>query len=296
MNKCPNCHSTECPCVNYAEFPCDCPKQIPTRRFTSPNSPLPPDELDELQRCIEAANDLLRSLGNESDPNNKRQLQLHLLNLRGVCVKVKLKGGESRSEDKESDAGEGEAVIEKTGTLVTAGRNFIQLNILGNDVFILYERLILLSREDCPKHEQPKKEKVTIWRKYYLKWKKLFRDFHKWFFRYSREKLRITKHHLHDEQEFLHADRTNRRKLVLNFGDFVSKDPELVNLFFGLSLHMHLEHYLGKDIKVKTDDSRMMEGILYKVESERIKVKNSNKSKEINMNEICFLEIINNHP
>ena len=296
MNKCPNCHSTECPCVNYAEFPCDCPKQIPTRRFTSPNSPLPPDELDELQRCIEAANDLLRSLGNESDPNNKRQLQLHLLNLRGVCVKVKLKGGESRSEDKESDAGEGEAVIEKTGTLVTAGRNFIQLNILGNDVFILYERLISLSREDCPKHEQPKKEKVTIWRKYYLKWKKLFRDFHKWFFRYSREKLRITKHHLHDEQEFLHTDRTNRRKLVLNFGDFVSKDPELVNLFFGLSLHMHLEHYLGKDIKVKTDDSRMMEGILYKVESERIKVKNRNKSKEINMNEICFLEIINNHP
>ena len=296
MNKCPNCHSTECPCVNYAEFPCDCPKQIPTRRFTSPNSPLPPDELDELQRCIEAANDLLRSLGNESDPNNKRQLQLHLLNLRGVCVKVKLKCGVSRFGDKEPDAGEGEAVIEKTGTLITAGWNFIQLNILGNDVFILYERLISLSREDCPKHEQPKKEKVTIWRKYYLKWKKLFRDFHKWFFRHSREKLRITKHHKHDEQEFLHADRTTRRKLVLNFGDFVSKDPELVNLFFGLSLHMHLKHYLGKDIKVKTDDSRMMEGVLYKVESERIKVKNSNKSKEIIMNEICFLEVINNRP
>ena len=296
MNKCPNCHSTECPCVNYAEFPCDCPKQIPTRRFTSPNSPLPPDELDELQRCIEAANDLLRSLGNESDPNNKRQLQLHFLNLRGVCVKVKLKCGESRSEDKEADAGEGEAVIEKTGTLVTAGRNFIQLNSLGNDVFILYERLISLSREDCLKHKHPKKEKVPIWRKYFLKLKRLFQDCHKWFFQHSREKLRITKHHKHDEQEFLHAERTTRRKLVLNFGDFVSKDPELVNLFFGLTLHMHLKHYLGKDIKVKTDDNRMMEGTLYRVEPERIKIKNKDKSKEFNMDEICFLEIKHDHP
>lgn len=79
--------------------------------------------------------------------------------------------------------------------------------------------------------------------------------------------------------------------MVLNFGDFVSKNPELVNLFFGLSLHMHLKHYLGKDIKVKTNDHRMMEGTLVKVESEKVKVKNKDKSKEISWNEICFLEV-----
>lgn len=288
MNKCPNCHSTECPCVNYAEFPCDCPKTIPTRRFTSPNSPLPPDELDVLQRCIEAANDLLRSIGSESDPDNTRQLQLHFLNLRDVCVKVKLKCGEKKKSGKDA--------AEKIGVVVTAGRDFIQLNSLGNDVFILYDRLISLSREECPKHKHPDKEKVPRFKKYFGELKRFFQDWQKWFFPHSRVKLNIKKHHKHDEQEFLHADRTTRRKLVLNFGDFVSKDPELVNLFFGLTLHLHLKHYLGKDIKVKTDNQRMIEGTLFKVESERIKVKNGYESQKIEMNDICFLEVKHNHP
>ncbi|WP_455662260.1 hypothetical protein [Pradoshia sp.] len=283
MNKCPHCHRIDCPCVDYAEVPCDCPEKIPTKRFTSPNSPLPPDELDVLQRCIEAANDLLRSLGNESNPDNTRQLQLHFLNLEGVCVKVKLK-----CEVKKKS---GEDAVEKTGVVVTAGRDFIQINSLGNDVFILYERLISLSREDCPKHKHHEKEKVPRFKMYFWELKRFFQDWHKWFFLHSRVKLDIKKHHEHDEPEFLHADRTTRRKLVLNFGDFVAKDPELVNLFFGLSLHMHLKHYLGKDIKVKTDDHRMMEGTLFKVESERIKVKNRYKSKEFNMDELCFLEV-----
>ncbi len=289
MNKCPNCHSTECPCVNYAEFPCDCPENIPTRRFTSPNSPLPPDELDELQRCIEAANDLLRSLGNESDPDNTRQLQLHFLNLRGVCVKVKLTCGENK-ELEEGDA------VEKTGMLVTAGRDFIQLKSLGNDVFILYERLISLSREDCPKHKHHDKEKLPRFRKCFMKVKRFFQDWFKWFFPHSRVNLKITKYHKYDEQEFLHADRTTRRKLVLNFGDYVSKDHGLVNLFFGLSLDRHLQHYLGKDIKVRTDNQRMIEGTLFKIEPERIKVKNRDESQKIDINDICFLEVKHNHP
>lgn len=248
-----------------------------------------------LQRCIEAANDLLRSLGNESNPDNTRQLQLHFLQLEGVCIKVKLKCGDSKSEDKESCLGE--VGVEITGTFVTAGRNFIQLNVLGNDVFILYERLISISKEESKHHAKEKLDenrntrgvKISRFRKYFRKFKRFFRDCLRWFFPSSR--VKITKHHKHDEQEFLHADRTTRREMVLNFGDFVSKNPELVNLFFGLSLHMHLKHYLGKDIKVKTNDHRMMEGTLVKVESEKVKVKNKDKSKEISWNEICFLEV-----
>lgn len=298
MNKCPNCHSINCPCADYAAFPCDCPKKISTRRFTSPNSTLPPDKLEVLQRCIEAANDLLRSLGNESDPDNTRQLQLHFLRLEGVCVRVKLTCRESRSEDKEADLDED--VVEKTGTLVTAGRNFIQLNSLGNDVFVLYKRLISLSREECPRHKHHGEEKmnenrstreikVPRFKEYFRKFKGFFQDWRRWFLPHSRSE--IMKHHNHDEQAFLHADRTTRREMVLNFGDFVSKNPELVNLFFGLSLHRHLKHYLGKDIKVKTDDHRIVEGTLFKVELEKIKVKNRYQTKEIDWREICFLEV-----
>ncbi|WP_397429061.1 hypothetical protein, partial [Peribacillus simplex] len=137
---------------------------------------------------------------------------------------------------------------EQTGLLATAGRNFIQLKSVGKYVFILNERLISLSREEC-----------------------------------ETSKLQ--------EQEFIDADRSTRREMVLNFGDFVSKRPELVNLFFGIPLHVQLLQYLGKDIKVKTDDHNIIEGTLFEADEGKIQVENRNGPIEIDLNQICFLEI-----
>ena len=219
------------------EIPFHCPEKIPTRRFSSPNSPLPPEELDELQRCIEAANDLLRTLGNKSDPNNTRQLQLHFLSLQDVYVRMKIKCREEKTE-------------EKTGILATAGRNFIQLNSEGKNIFILNERIGSLEREVCETSEQ-------------------------------------------QEQELIEADQNTRRQMVLNFGDFVSKRPELVNLFFGNLLHLQLLNYRGKDVNVKTDDHHIIKGRLFEVDEGKIQVENRNGSTEINMDQICFLEVLN---
>ena len=109
MNSCSNCFNTSCTCEmqppvnprNLFGSPFDCRKQIKTRRFASANSPLTPEELDELQECIEAINDLLRSLGSRRDPNNTRQLQLHFLSLRGASVKAEIICGIEQLDDDE---------------------------------------------------------------------------------------------------------------------------------------------------------------------------------------------------
>jgi len=269
MSRCTKCKNKKCSCDDDCHCPEEsssstlsfekihdecfkslvkCPEGIPTRRFSSPNSPLPLDKLDELQLCIEEANDLLRSLGAESDPENKRQLQLHLLSLQGICIKAKIKCVIEEPNVEAEEITEVK-IEEKVGILATAGRNFIQLNSVGKHVFILYERIISLSRVDCEKLD-------------------------------------------HQEQAFIDADRCTRRELVLNFGDFVSKRPELVNLFFGLPLHIELLNYLGKDIRVETADNHVIVGTLFKVGRGRIQIENRNGPTEIIMYKICFLEVI----
>ena len=84
-----------------------------------------------------------------------------------------------------------------------------------------------------------------------------------------------------------------RREMVLNFGEFVAKRPGLVNLFFGIPLHIQLLNYLGEDVKVKTDNHHIIEGTLFEADEGKIRVENRNGPTEINMDQICFLEVIN---
>lgn len=300
MSSCSKCQSNSCVCNTIKvkdDFPCidltclhvdlfgspfDCKKQIPTPRFSSPNSPLPPRALDRLQRCIEEANDLLRSLGSESDPDNRRQLQLHFLSIRGadVILKVICEEQEIEEDEQEIEAvnrnrnnntrveiSEKEiepeltlkmnrnsktkrSIIEKKGKIFTAGRDFIQINQVGASVFVLYDRLISVARDECEHVKQP-------------------------------------------EQELIDVDRKVRRELAFNFGDFVSKKPELVNLFFGIPLFKQLKEFLGGDVKVKMFDEVIV-GTLVKVDEGSIQVLKKNDNKiEINLNEICFVKVFN---
>lgn len=237
MSQCPKCKRENCSCD---DLDCNlCPEQIPTRRFASANSPLPPRSLDELQECIEAANDLLRSLGNRRDPNNQRQLQLELLALQDICVKAEINCGRQKKR-------------EKIGILVTAGRDFIEINSSedGDLVFVLFNRLITIDRD------------------------------------------KSFKTNIHPEQDLIDADKCTKRELSLNFGEFVAKRPELINLFFGIPLHLYLLKFIGEEVKVKTDDETIMNTTLSNVEEGRIEVKGLDGTIGINMDEICFIEII----
>ncbi len=307
MSRCRECHSNSCGgnmSISKDEFPCidlscdhvdlfgspfDCKKQIPTPRFSSANSPLPPDELDRLQQCIEEANDLLRSLGSESDPDNRRQLQLHFLSIRGadvilkiICEELEIEENDQEIEgnDQEVEAVNSDrkqykkgkkvcgkeaetelslkisnsakrSIIEKKGKIFTAGRDFIQINQVGASVFVHYDRIISVRRDEC---EQVKQQ----------------------------------------EQELIGVDRKVRRELAFNFGEFVAKNPELVNLFFGIPLYKQMKEFLGEDVKVKTFNEDIV-GTLVKVEEGSIQVlkKDDGKEIQINLNEVCYIKVFN---
>lgn len=267
MNNCLNCFGDPCACemrppvdpMNLFGSPFDCRKQIKTRRFASANSPLTQEELDELQACIEAINDLLRSLGSESDPNNTRQLQLHFLSLRGEIVKAEIICGiEQQAEgavetavnrvDKLTNLDKRTCIerLEKKGKLATAGRDFIQINQVGSAVFILYSHLISITRDHYALEEH--------------------------------------------EPEFICANQTTRRELTFNFGEYVSKNPDYVNLFFGNPLYVQLKKFLGKDVKGKTGE-RCFGGTLVKVDEGTIRILNKKGEQDIHLDKICFIEV-----
>ena len=251
--------------VDLFGSPFDCPKQKRTRRFASPNSRLPQDELDRLQECIEMANDLLRSLGSERDRDNRRQLQLYFMELKGASVKAKI-ACIKRMQDEEDpiqamrqdidlpneemDAHEHKMkvdVIKKHGKIATAGRDFIQINPVGSFIFIPYNRLIFIKRDECDVPER--------------------------------------------EPEFLDADRKTRRELAFNFGEFVKKDPDLVNLFFGIPLFKQLKEFIGEDVKVRVGEY-ILSGLLVCVDEGSIQLQCRKEKIEVDMNDICFVEVL----
>jgi len=276
MSRCGKCRGNSCacnsvkPCENLTCLhedlfgsPFDCKKQIQTPHFSSANSPLTPKELDRLQREIEEANDLLRSIGSESDPDNKRQLQLYFLSIRGANVILKVICKEQEQEENEQETetinqslkknrncNKEKSIIEMKGKIYTAGRDFIQINEVGSSVFVLFDRLISVARDECEHVKQP-------------------------------------------EQELIDINRKVRRELAFNFGDFVSQKPELVNLFFGIPLFKQLKEFLGEEVEVKTFDEKII-GTLVKVDENSIQIYKKNDIEiEYNLNDVCFIKILN---
>lgn len=83
-----------------------------------------------------------------------------------------------------------------------------------------------------------------------------------------------------------------KRELLLNFGEFVVKRFELINLFFGIFFYLYFLKFFGEEVKVKIDDEIIMNVMLFEVEEGRIEVKGIDGIIGINMDEICFIEII----
>lgn len=99
------------------------------------------------------------------------------------------------------------------------------------------------------------------------------------------------KKHTHHEQEFFDTDPDTRRQLVFNFGDYVAKRRELVNLFFGLFLYKHLNNFKGKDIFVKTLDNNALRGVLTDSEEGRIEIVTKDGTKEVDLRSVSYIEV-----
>ncbi|MFC7684996.1 hypothetical protein [Ureibacillus sp. GCM10028918] len=211
--------------------------------------------MDFFQSCIEAANDLLRSLGSRSDEENTRQLQLHFLEMRGeiVTANILCECGRLRIDAEESpNLPKNDSAIETIcldGKIATAGRDFLQINQNGSAVFILYKNLLSIKMKDCI-------EEFDL------------------------------------EPEFIDADKNLRRKLAFNFGEFVSKDPNFINLFFGIPLFFMLKQFCGKDICIFTTEG-MVKGTLSAIDMDHVKLLNNRGEMNIDFDEVCYLKVIN---
>jgi hypothetical protein len=239
---CPERLPASAPDDNFCS-PFLCPEKIATPRFSSPNSPLPPEEFEKLMECIEAANELLRTIGNPNDPDNKRVLQLRLRELRGLLMQVTVACGNEQ--------------IQLVGTLKDAGRDFIQLETFGRFTFVLYERICSIRR-------------VTG----------------------------QTEEHGH-QPELIDLDTCSRRAIVLDFGRVVSCDPNLINIFFGLPLHLRLISFLGCRVEAKTENSgeeELIEGKLSDSQEIYIHVQTDSQLEQINFNKLCFIDVLFGHP
>ncbi|QCR32293.1 hypothetical protein [Lysinibacillus sp. SGAir0095] len=257
MEGCLNCHSSPCTCIQPKDLfgsPFYCQKRIRTRKFASPNSPLDKEELDDLQSCIEGANDLLRSLGNQRDEENTRQLQLHFLEMRGEIVSADI-----ICECESGDAEESSNILQNdrimfrnfclNGKIANAGRDFLQINQNGSAVFILYKNLLSIKKDDC-------KEEFEL------------------------------------DPEFIDAEKNLRRQLAFNFGEFVSKNPNFINLFFGIPLFFMLGQFCGKDIVIVTAQGQF-KGTLSGVDEDSIELVNKKGKFHLEFDEVCYLKVFN---
>lgn len=236
-------HSFNCPEFLPARVPndlfctpLDCPDRIPTPRFSSPNSPLPPEELADLKVCIEMANELLRTLGNPRDPANLTALRLHFRRLRGTLIRATTGCGEDHSQH--------------VGCLQESGRDFLQLEAVGQTIFIPFAHL-------CSVHRPATCE-----------------------------------HGAGHEQELIGIDQCLRRSLVLNFSEAVAGNPHLINLFFGIQLHLQLLTYLGCKAIVKTTDGpELIQGTLVDSAENYLQLLTDNQIRQINFSKVCFVKL-----
>ena len=93
------------------------------------------------------------------------------------------------------------------------------------------------------------------------------------------------------DPKFINADQETRRELAFNFGEFVSKNTDIENLFFGIPLYKALNKYVGKDVKVRTDED-LLYGTLIHVREGKVQIQNNKMKKEIDIQSICYLQVL----
>ncbi|PLT34066.1 hypothetical protein [Bacillus sp. V5-8f] len=85
---------------------------------------------------------------------------------------------------------------------------------------------------------------------------------------------------LESEQDLIQIDHCLRQKLVLDFGKNVTQSPYLLNVFYGISLRLFLESFVGSHIFIKSEgDEEGIKGILTKAGERSLEVQVGNEKK-----------------
>ncbi len=92
-----------------------------------------------------------------------------------------------------------------------------------------------------------------------------------------------------NEPELLDIDPCLRRALTFNFGETVASSPELIEIFFKMTLPIFLLICLDKKVKIKVPDEEF-EGTLMEVNEESLVISMRNgEMRDIPFHSICFI-------
>jgi len=85
-----------------------------------------------------------------------------------------------------------------------------------------------------------------------------------------------------------------KRALVLDFANTVSRRPELINIFFGLPLHLRLASFCGERVRVKTDqgDGTIVSGVLVGTSDNAFEVQTGKREiRRVRLEEVCYIRL-----
>ncbi|MGG3890845.1 hypothetical protein [Metabacillus fastidiosus] len=238
--------------------PCRCPEQIPQPRFSSPNSNFPPEDLEVLKKCINKANTLLLSLAQEGeiDGNEIDSARLPIFQA--------------------GEAAEGEVEINDRALQISLFQligQCVEVTIRCNDCEEVMSGIFADSGRDF----------IILERNYKIHKNLLLIPFEKI--------IKIEHRQVKEpcERDLRDIDACLRRDITFCFGETVTKSPFLLNLFFGISLSVFLESYIGCFVYMKGEEE--IKGYLHEMTNRSVVIIDNGDKRGIDFDELCFIEI-----
>jgi hypothetical protein len=287
-----------------------CPQRLVTPKFPSPTSGLPEQQTRELEERIDAANELLLDLALSNErPEEGRVKSFEGLIGQSVEVILNCAG----KVYKYSVHNQNEVKMTPSNPAKTMNTNFSTDSKEQNKLTIWMKIVVfkwkMLVKRVFNNRKQPERtnklvennqdinsfEHGNLSGRVHL----VGRDFV--LIRNNKEEtliplLKISSIKPHDrfaqpinEPELTDIDPCLRRALTFNFGETVASSPELIEIFFKMTLPIFLLIYLDKMVKVTVEDEEL-EGTLTEIDNESliITIENGNK-RIIPLRSISFL-------
>jgi hypothetical protein len=255
-----------CPEIVHPDAPDDfcipkecCPDEMRQVKYPSPNSCLPHEVLEELEEKIIAANKFLLSLAikENEEETRKEALREAFEGLIGQNVSVVF-------------AGEVEEELEEN---IELGLGTEEENVI-KDVQAVMGRVFLAGRDFVSLNKGNKLLLVPYTNICRIDLANRFA-----------EPLK--------EARLNEIDPCLRRCLTFQFGKVVSSSPELIHIFFGLTLSIFLLQLIDKEAKVILEDDQL-EGTIWTVDREQFILSVNDDLQTISLEDPLYI-IINDH-
>lgn len=282
-----------------------CPLRLDTPKFPSPTSCLPEEQTMELDRRIDAANELLLNFGLSNEQSKLGKMR-SLEGLIEQLVEIELDCEEAEEEIEVS-----KPTLKMTSIKAIKGVEKRNQKIWRwrKKVGKIQKKPRVGKRTNIKKVSKRKKKEVVNKKKVIERDNIKIcgvvcfvgRDFV--VLRQSNEQIIIPLLKIIslktdsrivqplNEPELLDIDPCLRRSLTFNFGETVSCSPELIDIFFKTTLAIFLLTVLHKNLKIKINDEEF-EGTLVEVTNESMLISLCNeKEMDIPFPSICFITI-----